>query len=82
MIQTNRSAYALKCWLRNNHVTQASFAKRIGVNVSSMSKLVNGKLEPTISLARQIALATHGNVQVEGWAVETAVGEITMQAAE
>ncbi len=82
MKKTNKSAYALKNWLRDNRITQAAFAEIIGLQGPSVSKMVNGKSMPTIQQARRIAVATGGSVSIEGWVIETAVGEITLQAAE
>ncbi|HET7411645.1 MAG TPA: helix-turn-helix transcriptional regulator [Pararhizobium sp.] len=55
----------LRTYLKEHSETATAFASRIGVSVSSVSRLANGKREPDLELALKIRDATGGLVQFE-----------------
>lgn len=56
----------LALYLKTTGTTQAELAGRVGVDQSTISRLVRGKL-PNMPLAAQIEEATNGEVGISDW---------------
>lgn len=54
-------------YLRSTGTRQTEFAERLKVRQSTVSKLVNGKVSPSLALALQIDRETGGKVPVSVW---------------
>jgi transcriptional regulator with XRE-family HTH domain len=61
----------LKTYLTETGEKPKDFAERVGTTVSTISRLCNGKLKPSLDLAHTIEGATGGRVPTETW-VDTA----------
>ena len=55
----------LKLYLIKNRLTIKEFCEMIGYSRNQISGIANGKLKPSIRLARVIENATNGEVTVE-----------------
>ena len=54
----------LKEFLTENNISQASFAKKMGVTPARISQTVHKKTNPSLDLARRIIKETNGKVTV------------------
>ena len=54
-------------YLKDQRLTQAEFALRIGVRQSSVSKMVSGDASPSLEVAIKIEDETGGEVGVREW---------------
>lgn len=54
-------------YMINKEVSQASFAKRIGVSQPTLSRYISGDIIPNVVIALEIQKATKGEVPVEAW---------------
>lgn len=52
-------------YLKNKKITQAAFAKQLGVHITHFSKIVLQKQNPSVSLAQKIVDITNGEVSYE-----------------
>ena len=50
-----RTYPSLADYLRQTGTTQAEFGERVGLNQSQVSKILNGRIRPSLALALQIA---------------------------
>ena len=57
----------LSAFLKDNNITQAQFAKRIGVHQSTVSRLCDSPASITVPVALKIERATDGVVRVADW---------------
>lgn len=57
-------------WLQKKHITQQEFANRIGKSQTAVSKLVNGKIMPTVETAKRIRDETKGRVGLNDWGLD------------
>ncbi|WP_368733502.1 transcriptional regulator [Amaricoccus solimangrovi] len=57
----------LASFLENHRLTQASFAKEVGVAQSTISRLCAGKVGISLQQALRIEQATNGEVPVASW---------------
>ena len=57
-------------YLKDERVTQETFARRIGRTQSIVSKLASGTITPTLETALAIETATGGAVPPSAWAPE------------
>lgn len=63
-------------YLHSENLTQAEFARRLGVNQATVSKLASGERRSTsIETARRIAAVTGGAVPITAWPNLAAVVE-------
>lgn len=62
---------ALRCWLASAGKTQMDIAQDLGVNQSTISKLMAGKILPSIKTAHDIQSYTGGAVSSSSWSVST-----------
>ena len=60
----------LDAYIKDSGLTQASFAARVGVRQSAISKVCNGVRRPSIDLAARIERVTGGKVPAASWAHE------------
>lgn len=58
---------ALDTYLRDEGIKDADFAPLIERDRSMVSKLRNGRVQPTIELADRIEKATGGRVPIQSW---------------
>jgi transcriptional regulator with XRE-family HTH domain len=58
----------LKDWLRVNNVSQAALAERLGVDRSTICRIVKGERTPKWALAEKIREITLNSVTLEDWA--------------
>lgn len=68
-------------YLKDNHITQASFAASIGADQSTISRLLAGVYNPSLSLLNRIFKATGGNVTPNDFLV-VSVAEILQGTAQ
>ena len=54
-------------YLARKNITGGEFALKIDAHPSTVSRIINGKLIPTIDLACRIKSATGGHVKLEDW---------------
>lgn len=52
----------LKTWLTANGITQASLSRATGVDVATVSRIISGKQEATLTAIAKFAAATGGQV--------------------
>lgn len=57
----------LQTYLSDTGITQAQFAKQVGLTQPAISKYLRGKLVPSMSAAIKISHATGGKVPVTAW---------------
>lgn len=57
-------------WLQKKHITQQEFANRIGRSQTAVSKLVNGKIMPSVETAQRIRDETKGRVGLNDWGMD------------
>lgn len=69
----------LALFLQHHGIRQSVFAGRVGTSQATVSKLVNGDVLPSLSLAVRIERETHGEVPATSWVPE--VGEPGEDAA-
>ena len=62
-------------------LTQSQFAKRVGVDQATISKLCRGVLMPSLPLAVRIERATSGAVSASSW-ISDAESQAGVEAAE
>lgn len=62
----------LKSYLQSSRETQAEFAARVLVKQGTVSKLIAGRILPSMKLAQRIDVATAGRVPVACWAMSFA----------
>ena len=60
----------LKDYLKTNNISQNRFAKKCGVDKSSMSRIVQGKRFPRPEILNRIELATDGEVKANDFMKE------------
>lgn len=65
----NKAAFTLSAWLRDNEVSQSVFAERIGISRATLSRIINGRQQPSVGVAISIENATDGHVDVKGWLI-------------
>jgi len=71
-----RPLHPVKLWREANGVTLDAMAANCGVSKPTLSKLENGRLEPSFPLLRRILIATAGGVtadRVVWWGVQIAL---------
>jgi transcriptional regulator with XRE-family HTH domain len=54
-------------YLRDNGISQAAFAARVGVGQATVSKLCAGQIAPSLQTAAAIEKATNGAVPMSSW---------------
>lgn len=57
----------LKTWLRQVKMQQQDFAKKVPLNEQHLSRLVTGKVNPSMKTARRIEELTEGAVTPNDW---------------
>ena len=57
-------------YLEAKKVTQADFAREVGVEQATVSRLARGKMQPSLSAAVRIEKATLGEVPVADWTTD------------
>jgi transcriptional regulator with XRE-family HTH domain len=57
----------LIAYLKANSVSQVTFAARIGVSQSALSKMCGGSITPRLQTALAISRETNGAVPVDVW---------------
>lgn len=57
----------LKEWIEKKGLRQRDAASVLGIPESVVSRLIQGKNQPALATAMQIAKATKGAVKVEDW---------------
>jgi len=57
----------LKSYLAERRIKQRDFALTLGTTPATVSRLVSGKLRPSLEMAHQIEIATRGAVKTEAW---------------
>jgi transcriptional regulator with XRE-family HTH domain len=62
MLSNHFAAMTIDEYLKSTSTTQAQLGERIGRDQSTVSKLIKGKYNPSMSLLRRIAAATNGAV--------------------
>ncbi len=55
-------------WLDEEGMSQKEFAEVVGVNKSTINRMINGTESPSSDEIRAIFLATNGRVTVDDWA--------------
>lgn len=55
----------LKLYLVKNKITIKEFCEKIGYSRNQISGIANGKLKPSMRLAKVIEEATHGEVTID-----------------
>lgn len=62
-------------WLEQEDITQTALAKRMGVNLVTLNRILNGRRRPSIVMLRRIADATGISTEIllSRHAVETAM---------
>lgn len=68
-------------WLKENIVSRAALAERLGVSRGYMSDLANGNKKPSLEIAMRIHLATGGEVTLESWFSEDEISALSMSVA-
>ena len=58
----------LSDWLTKQEISRAEFARRCEYDPSNLSKLLVGKVRPSLDVAVRIERITEGAVPVTGWA--------------
>ena len=58
----------LRAYLDQQQITQAEFAKKVGVPAAMISQWASGSRRPSIRYAVAIQKATKGKIKVEAWA--------------
>jgi predicted transcriptional regulator len=61
-------------WLKDNEITRADFARRCEYDPSNLTKLLDGRIKPSLEVAAKIDRLTDGAVPMAGW-VESQTGE-------
>lgn len=61
------AALKLRMWLNRNGISQASFAKGIGVREAVISRYLRGRRCPTIENANKIRVGTDNHILFEEW---------------
>lgn len=59
--------WSLPQYLKDNGLTQAAFAEKMGVCQSLVSYWVNRKVKPSLELSLKISRETGGKVPPEAW---------------
>ena len=54
-------------WLKQEEITQAAFAERIGSGQGHVSDLVHGKVRPRLESIARIQTATNNAVTAQDW---------------
>lgn len=62
-IQQNSLAF----WLDHDGRNQRALAVELGISDGQISRLVNGKAQPSLRLSKRIQDATGGAVKMESW---------------
>lgn len=57
-------------WLAHNGLSQRAFAERVGAHYTIISRVVGGKMTPTLELAVRIERETNGEVPASSWVPE------------
>jgi len=52
-------------YIKSNSMTKTSFAKRVGISVSTLEKYIYSKRIPSLKVAYTIVTATNGAIQFE-----------------
>lgn len=73
----NKSANAMKVWLKDNKIQKGQFALALGISKPSMSRLIRGHQVPSIELALRIEQQTGGKVRVRDWTLTLSDTEAT-----
>jgi DNA-binding XRE family transcriptional regulator len=72
-MKKNLSAFNLNNWLRENDVSQADYAEKIGISKATLSRILNGHHKPNIDVAFAIESTTDGVVTVKGWTIPVTI---------
>jgi transcriptional regulator with XRE-family HTH domain len=59
---------SLKAWLETSGMSAAELARQCEYDPSNLSKLLRGKVRPSIKVAARIEQITGGAVPIAGWA--------------
>ncbi|MFB9223554.1 helix-turn-helix domain-containing protein [Paracoccus cavernae] len=70
----------LKSYLQSSKVTQAEFAASVAVKQGTVSKLISGRILPSLKLAQRIDAATGGRVPVGSWVIGAPATSIFMSS--
>ena len=57
----------LKTYLTSSGISQASFAKDLGMSQPSLNAILNGKTKVSVTMAVKIERMTNGYVEVLSW---------------
>lgn len=57
----------LKDWIEKRGITQSDFARRVGVQQSTVNKIIHGHRKPSMRVAYAIEVATNGAIKSESW---------------
>lgn len=60
--------------LATENISQRDFAARVGSHQSIISRVINGRLRPTLEMAFAIETATNGAVPARYWVAEGDAG--------
>jgi len=63
----NRAARKLSRWISDRKIKKGEFAKKIGVGLPTLSRLLNGTRMPSLALADRIYDETGGSITVKDW---------------
>lgn len=67
----------LRAYLSEHGIRQEDFAAQLGTSQSTVSKVVAGRLTPTLRLAVKIEQLTCGLVPVKSWVADVAMLDST-----
>jgi transcriptional regulator with XRE-family HTH domain len=63
----------LHTYLTENRIRQDDFAKLVGTTQGMVSRLVRGRIQPSLDLAVRIQRATKGEVSAASWIKEPSI---------
>jgi transcriptional regulator with XRE-family HTH domain len=63
----SKTTKALTAWRTANGLTAKEFAAKIGVNKSTLYRIENGEIVPTLGTAFALERATGGKIPAEAW---------------
>jgi len=56
--------HPIKAYRRKHKLTLEQFAERVGTSISTISRIENGKLKPTLDMLHSLVDATDGKVKM------------------
>lgn len=65
----------LLSYLKARHATQAEFAASVGITQAALSRMLAGKITPSLTTAVRIERATDGAVPASSWVTDLREGD-------